>query len=368
MNAPKFYKRRNALPLDTKIVDTLQSAYSELFYIEHPQISRANPQATVLLKKYLEKIKMSGVWVYYPKVKTALHIPTENIYFRLRTARNKNLIPEKEQKKYRQAVVGVAGLSVGSTIVASLVATGGPKFLKIADPDVIEITNLNRMRATLLHVGRNKAEAAAEQAWEIDPFAKIEVWEKGIHQKDLKKFLTKKSKLNVCVDEMDDIAMKIAIRLSCRAARIPVVMATDNGDSIIIDVERFDLEPKRPLFHGKVSIAETKLTHLTRSQFVNLSTKIINPNYFTTKQQSSILAVGTELAGIPQLGTAAAIAGAAGSYVVRRIVTGEKMPSGRYVMGCESTFVSGYTGAHQKKMRRRHTLAFIKALTVLKKE
>lgn len=368
MNAPRFYKRKTALPPGTKTIDTLLSAYSELFYIEHPQVSKNNPQATILLKKYLEKTKMSGVWVYYPKIKTALHIPTEKVYFRLRTARNRNLILEAQQEKYRQAVVGIAGLSVGSAVVASLVATGGPKFLKIADPDVIEITNLNRMRATLFHVGRNKAEAAAEQVWEIDPFAKVEVWEKGIHEKDLKKFLIKKPRLDVCVDEMDDIVMKIAIRLSCRTARIPVVMATDNGDSIIVDIERFDLEPERALFHGKVNIAESKLTRLTRRQFIELSTKIIDPNYFTTQQQSSILAIGTELAGIPQLGTAAAIAGAAVSYVVRKIVTGEKLPSGRYVMGCESTFIPGYTGAHQKSKRRRHTLKFIKALALSKEE
>ena len=42
--------------------------------------------------------------------------------------------------------------------------------------------------------------------------------------------------------------MKFAVREHARARRLPVLMAT--SDRGMFDIERFDLEPDRPLFHG----------------------------------------------------------------------------------------------------------------------
>lgn len=362
MKKPKFYRSKTALPKGTKTIDALQSAFGELFFIEHPQISKGDPRAKSLLKNFLAKTIIDGVWVYYPWLHMAIRVPSEETYFRLRTARNRDLITEEEQTAYRNLVIGVAGLSVGSAIVASLVATGGPKRMKIADPDFIEITNLNRMRATLTDVGNNKAETTARQIWQLDPFAELEILEQGLQSAGLKDFLLQKPALDIFVDEMDDIAMKVAARFACRAARIPVVMATDNGDSIIVDVERFDVEPKQPIFHGRVHLSQEKLKNMNRSQFVTLSTKIIDPTYFTARQQQSILAIGKRLSGVAQLGTAASIAGAAIAYVVRRIANKEEMPSGRYVMGCEPTFIPKYDSIREKNIRKRDTLVFVKTL------
>lgn len=366
MKKLRFYHSESALPKDVKKVDALRSAFQELFFIENPHISKSDLKSKLALKKFLDEKKREGAWAYYPWLKTAVRIPSEDIYFRLRTARNRDLITDEEQVAYRNMVVGICGLSVGSAVVASLVATGGPKRMKIADPDFIEITNLNRMRASLADVGGNKAEVTAKCIWELDPFAELEVLHHGLQSADLKDFL-QKPEIDIFVDEMDDIAMKVAVRFACRAARIPVVMATDNGDSIIVDIERFDLEPKRPIFHGRVHLQQVVLKNMTRSQFIALSTKIIDPNLFTTRQQQSILAIGERLSGVAQIGTAATIAGAALSYVVRRIANGEEMPSGRYVMSCEQTFIPGYNDDSSKKKRSLETFAFIKALAKPKK-
>ena len=50
------------------------------------------------------------------------------------------------------------------------------------------------------------------------------------------------------VDECDDLEMKVRLREHARAAGRPVVMATSHRG--MLDVERFDLEPERPTFHG----------------------------------------------------------------------------------------------------------------------
>ena len=367
MKKPKFYRLKSELPRGTTCIDALTGSIRELFFIEHPHVHKDDPRAEELFRVFRSTVSVRDTWVYYPWHSIAVHIPSEDVYYRLRTARNRNLISNEEQQVYRSAVVGVAGLSVGSAVVASLTATGGPKHMKLADPDIIEITNLNRMRATLTDVGSNKAETLARKVWEVDPFADIEVWNKGIQRNDLTDFLFKKPAIDIFVDEMDDIAMKVAARFACRAAKIPVVMATDNGDSIIVDIERFDKEPKRPIFHGRVKLTQSQVANMNRSKFIALSTKIIDPTYFTGKQQQSILAIGKELSGIAQIGTAATIAGAALAFVVRRIANGDEMPSGRYVMGCEPTFIPNYNSASEKKKRKRDTANFLKAMTSPKK-
>ena len=150
---------------------------------------------------------------------------------------------------------------------------------------------------------------------------------------------------------MDNIPLKFACREACKNLRIPVVMATDNGDSIILDVERFDLEPRRPLFHGRVHISSKEMRDMTRAQFVALSNEIIDPKQFTTRQQESLMAIGKTLSGVAQLGSAAALGGVTVAYALRRIVTGADMPSGRYTLGCEAAFIKNYGTASEQKKR-----------------
>ena len=359
VDTPRFFASAGRVPRGTRQVDAFSGALEELFFINHPDIAKKSPEARGRVQAFIASSREKPVYAYYPWRQIAVRMPGEKTYYRLRTARNRELITEREQAAYRKAAVGIAGLSVGSAAAAALVATGGPKKLKLADPDIVEVTNLNRMRAALPDVGKNKAVVAAHAAWEIDPFADIEVWDAGIRLSDARKFL---SGLDVFVDEMDDIGMKVEIRKACRNAKIPVIMATDNGDSIIVDIERFDEEPSRALFHGRIALPDGDLSNLTRESFVALANQIIDPLLFTDRQRDSIAAIGTRLAGVAQIATAATLAGAAVAYAVRQIVTGGILPSGRYVMGCEPTFTPGYLSGKAKAARAAHARKFMRAM------
>src|SRR3989338_1982539 len=108
------------------------------------------------LDDFLKNHGIKDTWVYFSWSNTAVHSLPEDLYFKLRTSRNRNIIKEEEQKKYRDIKVGIAGLSVGSAVAEAVSGTGGPKILKIADPDVVELTNLNRLKATMLDIGGKK--------------------------------------------------------------------------------------------------------------------------------------------------------------------------------------------------------------------
>jgi tRNA threonylcarbamoyladenosine dehydratase len=337
---PKIYTKKKDLPSGVVVVEYYKEALRELFFINNPKFKKEIPKSEFALKKFLKNNNVDEVWIYFPWRNIAVHTVSEDNYFKLRTARNKNIITEKEQKSYRESVVGIIGMSIGSASLSSLVATGGPKNLKIADFDTIEISNLNRMHATLLDVGKNKCIVAAQRAWELDPFANIEPWQEEIKTTTAKNFIIGKPKLNVLVDAMDTLDTKVRARIICRKNKIPVVMATSNGDSAIIDVERFDLEPNREFFHGSIGeINEESLKKLSArnnyQQWLKMATKIVDPKILSKCMRISVKQIGKTIAGVPQIGTTVNLSAAAVSYVVRKITSGQEMPSGRYLVDLE---------------------------------
>ena len=104
---------------------------------------------------------------------------------------------------------------------------------------------MNRVRVVVHEIGSDKTAIVARQIWEIDPYAQLSVVGEGVTPDNVASFL---DGLDVVIEECDSLAMKFAVREHARARRLPVLMAT--SDRGMFDVERFDLEPDRPLFHG----------------------------------------------------------------------------------------------------------------------
>jgi hypothetical protein len=359
MEGPLISKSYKDMPQDAPLVDTVDSGLEELFFVRNSKYKNEKKGMKEALDTFKSLYDEGELWVYYPWKNTVVHILGEEAYFELRTARNRNIITDAEQKLYRDSVVGVAGLSVGSSVVSALVMSGGPKTLKVADPDIVEITNLNRLKGTLSDVGTSKVLIAARNAWDLDPFAVIHMYTEGVTESTLKNFLGDNEKLSVCIDENENIQIKILLRLACREKSIPVVMATDNGDGVIIDVERFDMEPDRELFHGLIGkMRPEAVREMDFKQWVQLATKIVGPEYLPPRMQESILELGKTLPSIPQLGTSATVAGATVAYVVRRISTGASMPSGRYLINFEETFDTEYCSEDAVKKRNEQTEFF----------
>ena len=115
-----------------------------------------------------------------------------------------------------------------------------------------------------------------------------------------------------------------------QAARVPVVMVTDNGDNAILDVERFDLDASYPLFHGLAGDLAAGPGDLNDPiQRVNVASAIVG-SQITPRTRFSLTQVGRTLPSWPQLGTAATVGGALGALAARYIACGVPLPSGRY--------------------------------------
>lgn len=341
------------------LIDVFESSLHELFFVQNPQIKKGMPTAEEKLQAFLSQNNLQPIYIYFPWYKKIIKTVPEKEFYTLRTARNKNIITEDEQKKYREATVGIAGLSVGSGVVAALTISGGPETIKIADFDTIEITNLNRIRAKVVDLGSNKTSVTAREVWDLDPFTNIEIWPDGITYQNLEEFLLD-PRLDIFIDECEDIGIKIKSRIVARKNKIPVLMATDNGDNVIVDVERFDLEPERPLFHGLIADFENQdLEKIDFKTWLQLATKIVGPEYLPTSMKKSLLEIGKTVASVPQLGSTAHVAGSAISYVVRAILNDVYMPSGRYVINFEKIFNAEYDSPEMIQKRVEENNNFI---------
>lgn len=330
---------------DVRVVDEIDSQIEELYKIHNPKSMREGvPEAA--LQKFTTDFYRGiprdefGVWAWYPWMRLLVHFLPEASHTELRTARNRNLITQAEQRRYYRAHVGVAGLSVGNAVVSTIVHTGGAKHLRIADADVLSGSNTNRIRAGFDMLGLPKTEVSAREIFLINPFAEVIIFDSGLTEKNMKSFLLEPRPLDVVVDEMDDLYLKIRLRILARAHQIPVVMAADNGDGVVVDIERYDLDPNRPLMHGDIPEAELLAIRpdTPRHAAARIISRWVRPENIAERMMMSLLELGTTLYTWPQLGNAAAMAGSVMSYVVRQIVLGKKIVQGKIVISPDEIF------------------------------
>ena len=342
--------------------DIYEHCLEELFEIENPSLKPGHPGFVDAKEKFFQVLRdkgpfsEQGVWVYYPWSQSLVHFPSEDIYVKLRTSRNRNLITADEQKIFQSKTVGIAGMSVGSNVLNTLVLNGGPRHIKISDMDVISVPNLNRLMAPARAVNMNKAIYFAQRSLEIDPFLKIDVYSNGLNTGDFKGWF-EEPRLDLFIEEMDNPYLKIESRKEARRLGIPVIMAADNGDGVLIDVERFDLEPDRPLFHGRLDKydLDSITPNIPFPKKLAIIADMVHLEEATPRAQDSLEQVGKELNTWPQLGTAALIAGVTMSFVARRVLLGDSMLSGRYSLDLESSLVPETQSPGYKRWRAQHT-------------
>ncbi len=325
----EFQKIKNGRP---EIIDELEEQLKELKFVKNPGLLKtADPK---------DKFSAESVWVHYPWRHALVNCLNEKDFKLLRSSRNKYLISDDEEAKLSKARIGVAGLNVGNpgAVCLALESEAG---MKLADNDVLSVSNLNRFRAGLPDLGLNKAVLTSRQIYEINPFAKLEVFDQGISDENIKTFLLK-PKIDVLVEETDNLLLKLKLREIARENRIPVVMVTGNGPNVIIDVERFDLKPDLPFLNGHLSKKVTediKSGPLPFEKKIKLMMDFMDKKYLHPDLVRSFHLVGSKLAGIPQLAESSFLRGAALSYVVRRIISGKEMKSGRYDLNMEKVYV-----------------------------
>jgi len=310
------------------LVDAFSTQLKELFIIENPIYAgekKAEGYQTEKFKEFCNQHVNNFIHVYYPWNYSVVKTVKKEEYLKLKTNRNQDLITANEQQKLSRYRVGVFGMSVGSNIALVLTQAGISNNIIIADFDELDTTNLNRIIAGSHQIGLNKCVIAARHIYEDNPFAEVTTLESGVTEENLKEILEQK-KLDIIVEEVDNLAIKIKVRELAQIHKIPVIMLTDNGDGVMLHVERYDLgynkifnkpfEYWQRLFEKKPTIEDIGKVIVGD---VLGGPQNVSPRVFASVERI----MKHELVSWAQLGSAAILGGVVATITIKRIVSGE---------------------------------------------
>ena len=309
------------------VIDPVDYIADDMFELSHP----ASMDDTHARSEFVANVQAQGVsfghWVHYPWQDTLVRFADPDDHYDLRTYRNRNLVTKDEQTKLHLSRVAAFGLSVGSNVIDKTVQSGiGNEYL-LFDYDRLSPTNLNRIQATMAHVGLLKTTIAGRKMSELDPYIGQQHFTTGYdHNTD---DILRARRPDVIIEEVDNLEVKARLRRIAAELGVPLVMAGDVGDRSTLDIERHDIEKVAP-FNGKLSEEEAAMLAdgtLPAEMKLPVLIKLLGAENISQTLLQSEMLKGKELAGTPQLATAAAVGGAVTSVAIREILLGHDIPS-----------------------------------------
>jgi len=319
------------------VLDHIREQIQELLKFLSPERKFSTDELEKQTKIHLGDFNLEnyGVWVYYSWSNRLVHILDEEEFVTVRTSRNQYKITPEEKEILAKKKVGVVGLSVGQAVSVTLAMERICGELRLADFDILELTNLNRIRTGIHNLGLPKVYSVAREIAEIDPFLKVICFPDGLTENNMEEFFTIGGKLDLLVEESDGFDIKILCRYKARELGIPVIM--EGSDRCLVDVERFDLEPKRSILHGLVDHLDIDLlrTLKTNEEKIPYMLDILGLESASLRLKASMLEIDQTINTWPQLASAVTMGGGITADVCRRMLLNHYTESGRYHIDIE---------------------------------
>lgn len=324
-----------------RVSDIYRRQIDELFEIQNPSLIGSKNYDSALKQFIQNRVEpnetLRGNWVYFPWSGVLTHMVGKNEFDLLRTNRNRNIIMTREQEKLSGLTIGILGLSVGGNMAVTLAQSNIASNMKLADFDTLDTSNLNRIRASVDEVGSPKIDITSQQIYEINPYASLHLFCKGVDKNNLSKFCLDNPRPDVIIEAIDDFEIKVRLRLLAKEARIPVIMLTNLGDSVLVDVERHDQEDI-DIFNGLIGEAPEEIINnpIGEREKIKFAMQIVGIDNIPTRALGSLLEIRKTLVGRPQLASTVAIGGGVSAYLIRKFALGS-LPSGRSILSLNTS-------------------------------
>ena len=152
-------------------------------------------------------------------------------------SRTELLIGKEAIEKLQNSKVAIFGIGgVGSFVVEGLVRAGVGNFI-LVDDDKVSLTNLNRQAiATRKTIGKYKVEVEKERILEINPDAKVEIYQE-FFMPDSKNILD--NTVSYIVDSVDTVTAKIELVIRAKILNIPIISSMGTGNKL--DATKFEV-------------------------------------------------------------------------------------------------------------------------------
>ncbi|MFK0171076.1 ThiF family adenylyltransferase [Streptomyces sp. NPDC090306] len=282
-------------------------------------------------------VERYGTWAWYPWSGRLVRVLPEEPFRLVRTDRNRGRISRAEQERLRGCRIGVVGLSVGNGAALACAMEGLAGSFRLADFDRVGLSNLNRLRAGVHELGVEKTVLCARQMYETDPYLDVELLRGGVTEDSVDALFggagpdapAGAGGLDLLVEECDTPWVKFAVREHARRLGVPVLM--EMNDRGMLDVERFDLEPERPVFHGRAGATTADdLRDLDRAGLLACLLRVVDERALSPAMTAALPEIGRTLSSWPQLASGVALGSALVADTARRVLLGHPVPSGRF--------------------------------------
>jgi len=177
--------------------------------------------------------------------------PIREDHYQIMTDRNTGIIEATEQERIANTLIVQAGVGGNADVTITLAQMGFQNF-RIADPDVYEVSNLNRqLGGRMSTLSRNKAEVIAEDILEINPKANVKVYSEGITWSNVEEFV---DGADIVIDGLDVSVMHLRKRMYdlARARGLPVITCPVLGWGAGIAIFDPEKSPSFEEFFGKI--------------------------------------------------------------------------------------------------------------------
>ncbi|HYH79784.1 MAG TPA: Rv1355c family protein [Longimicrobium sp.] len=269
-----------------------------------------------------------GRWVFYPWSARLVHVLPPAEFAELRLHRNRHQVTAPEQLRLAGFNVGIVGLTTGNAVALTLALEGAAGHLKLADDGPAALGDLNRLRGAVHDLGVPRTVLAARQVAEVDPYARLTLFHEGLTEENAGDFLGGDVPLHAVVDACGDLRARVLLRQRARAAGIPVLAA--GGDRGAVEVERYDLEPRRALFHGRAGeITPERVRRMSAGERLAVELAVADAERASPRTAASLVELRSTVLALPRMASDAALGGAAVAMAVRRLALGQPLPSGR---------------------------------------
>lgn len=216
--------------------------------------------------------------------------------------RNQGIIARREQQRLRSKVIAVAGCGAGGAAAAISIARLGARRFRLADPDIVDKSNINRQEGAFYSsLGVNKARAIARLITDIDPAAEVQIFDRGVIDANVDDFLNEADAL---LEEIDYRQPRYTLLVHRAARRHGVPVFT--GIPVAWNAFLFHFTPDGMTYEEYIGLPEN--TDNLRSTDVRVTAYVPEPPTYIS--ESLLKDVLSERVDIPAVDPAVRMAAA----------------------------------------------------------
>ncbi|HHD81232.1 MAG TPA: hypothetical protein ENK99_06560 [Campylobacterales bacterium] len=146
---------------------------------------------------------------------------TKEEFYKMLWFRSSMVFTDKEKELIQNARVGVVGVGGTGGIASEQLVRGGVGNITLIDPDIFELTNINRQHfCTISTVGMKKVEAGKKRLLDVNPFANIKTFDEGINKDNAREIV---SGVDIIIDASDNKSAHYPLHRLAKELKVPVI-------------------------------------------------------------------------------------------------------------------------------------------------